>query len=223
MINVLKNIKFVKNNILVIPRTTVFKRYNGTAATQTLIQPLSQIPSSSNKINFTKQAVQRLSALALSGDSLSIKVTSGGCHGYQYDLTLLSAAKLAETTKNDSKNQTQNKNETKKEEEEDDDEDDDFESTELTKFKLPFLKPDERDLVGLSRSIKKTSPDSTSEKLPTEKDLKEKDVSVVIDSDSLALLNGTTLDFQRELIGSSFKIVGGNMKSSCGCGSSFDL
>ncbi|OBA19414.1 hypothetical protein HANVADRAFT_13729, partial [Hanseniaspora valbyensis NRRL Y-1626] len=91
--------------------------------------------------------------------SLSIKVTSGGCHGYQYDLTF----------------------------------------------------------------IKKTSPDSTSEKLSTEKDLKEKDVSVVIDSDSLALLNGTTLDFQRELIGSSFKIVGGNMKSSCGCGSSFDL
>ena len=220
MINVLKNIKFVKNNILVIPRTTVFKRYNGTAATQTLIQPLSQIPSSSNKINFTKQAVQRLSALALSGDSLSIKVTSGGCHGYQYDLTLLPAAKLAETTKNDSKNQPQNKNE---EEEEEEDDDDDFESTELTKFKLPFLKPDERDLVGLSRSIKKTSPDSTSEKLPTEKDLKEKDVSVVIDSDSLALLNGTTLDFQRELIGSSFKIVGGNMKSSCGCGSSFDL
>ena len=220
MINVLKNIKFVKNNFLLIPRTTVFKRYNGTAATQTLIQPLAQIPSSSNKINFTKQAVQRLSALALSGDSLSIKVTSGGCHGYQYDLTLLPAAKLAETTKNDSKNQPQNKNE---EEEEDEDEDDDFGSTELTKFKLPFLKPDERDLVGLSRSIKKTSPDFTPEKVPIGKDQKEKDVSVVIDSDSLALLNGTTLDFQRELIGSSFKIVGGNMKSSCGCGSSFDL
>lgn len=46
---------------------------------------------------------------------------------------------------------------------------------------------------------------------------------VVIDEDSLKILNKTTLTYTTELIGSSFKIDGGNMKSSCGCGSSFDI
>lgn len=46
---------------------------------------------------------------------------------------------------------------------------------------------------------------------------------VVIDEDSLKVLNKTMLTYSTELIGSTFKISGGNMKSSCGCGSSFDI
>lgn len=46
---------------------------------------------------------------------------------------------------------------------------------------------------------------------------------VVMDSASLELLKGSTIDFS-ELIGSQFKIVGNpRAKSSCGCGTSFDV
>ena len=47
---------------------------------------------------------------------------------------------------------------------------------------------------------------------------------VVMDSASLELLRGSKVDFQTELIGSQFKIVGNpRAKSSCGCGTSFDV
>jgi iron-sulfur cluster assembly 2 len=47
---------------------------------------------------------------------------------------------------------------------------------------------------------------------------------VVMDSASLELLKGSTVDFTQELIGSQFKIVGNpRASSSCGCGTSFDI
>jgi iron-sulfur cluster assembly accessory protein len=47
---------------------------------------------------------------------------------------------------------------------------------------------------------------------------------VVMDLPSLELLKGSTVDFTTELIGSQFKIVGNpRAKSSCGCGTSFDI
>ncbi|CCD22670.1 Isa2p NDAI_0A05150 [Naumovozyma dairenensis CBS 421] len=46
---------------------------------------------------------------------------------------------------------------------------------------------------------------------------------VMIDEKSLKILNNTTLTYTTELIGSTFKITNGNMKSTCGCGSSFDI
>ncbi|KAI8929469.1 hypothetical protein BC831DRAFT_443723 [Entophlyctis helioformis] len=47
---------------------------------------------------------------------------------------------------------------------------------------------------------------------------------VVIDAMSLDMLNGSTVDFVDELIGSSFQIVGNpNAETSCGCKTSFNL
>jgi len=46
---------------------------------------------------------------------------------------------------------------------------------------------------------------------------------VVIDAPSLELLSGSLVDFTKELIGSSFKVVNKNATSSCGCGTSFDI
>lgn len=47
---------------------------------------------------------------------------------------------------------------------------------------------------------------------------------VVIDEASLELLNGSTVDYSMELIGSQFKITGiPGATSSCGCGTSFDI
>lgn len=53
--------------------------------------------------------------------------------------------------------------------------------------------------------------------------LPESNGQVVIDEQSLKILNNTTLTYTTELIGSTFKITGGSMTSSCGCGSSFGL
>ncbi|XBW38191.1 hypothetical protein QEN19_003783 [Hanseniaspora menglaensis] len=194
---------------------SVFKRFN---VATSYISHTGQFPPSTNAISFTRPAVERLSALSLSGDSLNIKVSSGGCHGYQYDLTL---AKTPESIESITSSIADHKKA------DDNIEDDDFDSNEVTYFKLPFLTPDKRDLIGLARSIKKNEPAvAETNNINIETGVSSNsgpDIYVSIDSDSLALLNGTTLDFQRELIGSSFKIIGGNMKSSCGCGSSFDL
>jgi iron-sulfur cluster assembly accessory protein len=52
----------------------------------------------------------------------------------------------------------------------------------------------------------------------------EKGEKVVIDEASLELLNGSTVDYTMELIGSQFKITGiPGATSSCGCGTSFDI
>lgn len=53
--------------------------------------------------------------------------------------------------------------------------------------------------------------------------LPKTNAQVAIDEQSLKILNNTTLTYTTELIGSTFKITGGNMTSSCGCGSSFGL
>jgi iron-sulfur cluster assembly accessory protein len=52
----------------------------------------------------------------------------------------------------------------------------------------------------------------------------DKTAKVVIDEASLELLNGSTVDYTMELIGSQFKITGiPGATSSCGCGTSFDI
>ncbi|CAA9966308.1 iron-sulfur cluster assembly accessory protein [Pyrenophora teres f. maculata] len=66
-----------------------------------------------------------------------------------------------------------------------------------------------------------------SEKPATEEDTVfqgEKGEKIVIDEPSLELLNGSTVDYTMELIGSQFKITGiPGATSSCGCGTSFDI
>ena len=47
---------------------------------------------------------------------------------------------------------------------------------------------------------------------------------VVMDEPSLELLNGSSIDYTMELIGSQFKVTGiPGATSSCGCGTSFDI
>lgn len=50
-----------------------------------------------------------------------------------------------------------------------------------------------------------------------------KSFSVLIDQTSYNLIQGSTLDYVSELIGSSFKINNPMATSSCGCGTSFSL
>ncbi|MGH7165756.1 MAG: HesB/IscA family protein [Nitrospiraceae bacterium] len=46
-------------------------------------------------------------------------------------------------------------------------------------------------------------------------------IKVIVDAKSAIYLQGTQLDFQKDLIGGSFKFVNPNAQKSCGCGESF--
>ena len=48
-------------------------------------------------------------------------------------------------------------------------------------------------------------------------------VKVIIDSDSLSYLDGTTIDFCREGLNEGFSYDNPNVKSLCGCGESFGV
>lgn len=47
------------------------------------------------------------------------------------------------------------------------------------------------------------------------------DVRVLVDSESLTMLKGSTLDYKDGLMGAGFAINNPNVSRSCGCGSSF--
>ncbi len=46
-------------------------------------------------------------------------------------------------------------------------------------------------------------------------------IKVIVDAKSAIYLQGTQLDFQKDLMGGSFKFVNPNAEKSCGCGESF--
>ncbi|KAL1861958.1 [4Fe-4S] proteins maturation [Paecilomyces lecythidis] len=99
---------------------------------------------------------------------LRITVTSGGCHGFQYMMSLEPASKI------------------------DKEEDTVFEA------------------------------DSSA--TPSEGQGSGGQAQVVMDTPSLELLSGSTVDYTMELIGSQFKIVDNpRATSNCGCGTSFDV
>ena len=49
------------------------------------------------------------------------------------------------------------------------------------------------------------------------------EVKVVVDPSSASYIKGASIDFIDSLSGSGFKVSNPNAKSTCGCGSSFDV
>lgn len=49
------------------------------------------------------------------------------------------------------------------------------------------------------------------------------DARVVVDAKSLAVLDGSTLDFVKEGLKQTFKFVNPNVDATCGCGESFSV
>ena len=46
---------------------------------------------------------------------------------------------------------------------------------------------------------------------------------VIIDKQSLDIIEGSTIDFKKEMIGESFTIINPKASASCGCGLSFSV
>ena len=51
----------------------------------------------------------------------------------------------------------------------------------------------------------------------------DRGVKVLVDSDSLAYLDGMTIDFAREGLNEGFRYENPNVRSLCGCGESFGI
>ncbi|CAI1776207.1 hypothetical protein SEUBUCD646_0P03410 [Saccharomyces eubayanus] len=149
--------------------------YSDLATKESLISPERIINKTPGlNLSISERASKRLAEICRdSKENLRISVESGGCHGFQYNLTLEPAFK------SDEKRSARNE-----------------------EFLDSVDGGDSKDIVYV---------------LPEDKG------RVIIDNKSLEILNNTTLTYTNELIGSSFKIVNGRLKSSCGCGSSFDI
>ncbi len=58
---------------------------------------------------------------------------------------------------------------------------------------------------------------------PTDAVITAEDAKVFVDPKSLVYLQGSTLDYEEDLLGGQFKITNPNAKHSCSCGLSFTI
>jgi iron-sulfur cluster assembly protein len=84
--------------------------------------------------------------------------------------------------------------------------------------------------IGLRLGIRKTGcsgfaymVDYADQIEPDDAVFEDKGVTVVINPDSLAYLDGSVVDFKREGFSESFKFNNPNEKDRCGCGESFNV
>ncbi|KAL7626776.1 [4Fe-4S] proteins maturation [Parahypoxylon ruwenzoriense] len=177
-------------------------------------------------LEITPRAANRLSQIMAKDKNphlaLRISVESGGCHGFQYlmSLTSLPPSLLSSS----STPQPHHPPET---------------STSGSSLLSP----------GAKNTAAEVGPSITTSASPAEPSIGEDDTifafvkedgdaaaaapqhpppagapKVVLDAPSLELLKGSKVDFTMELIGSQFKIVDNPLAtSSCGCGTSFDI
>lgn len=70
--------------------------------------------------------------------------------------------------------------------------------------------------AGLQYAMRIAQPE------PTDHLFTEGGVTLIVDNDSLAFLNGSTIDYIDALNDSGFRVINPNATRSCGCGTSFE-
>jgi len=137
--------------------------------------------------------------------ALRIQVESGGCHGFQYLMSLTTlppvesfpsyAQEMSSSALNTSSSDPNA-----------------MLSRTPTSSPLPDSVPNSENVARFGEDDTVFATDDGS------------GAKVVMDGPSLELLKGSKVDFTMELIGSQFKIVDNPLAtSSCGCGTSFDI
>ncbi len=84
--------------------------------------------------------------------------------------------------------------------------------------------------VGLRLSVRKTGCSGFAYVVNYADEVEDKDrvfasqgVQVLVDADSLALIDGTEIDFVRHGLNEAFRFRNPNVRGECGCGESFSV
>ncbi|CZR60014.1 related to iron transport protein [Phialocephala subalpina] len=219
------------------PRSRVEKRvFTSSArrqATTAIFNPRKDDDGKDINIEITPRAANRLSEIMKkdSNPNLALRITveSGGCHGFQYLMSLTTLpsplgvsnsvpdeAPPSLNTSSIDPNAMPSGSPT---------------SGTVDEEQLPALNISSNDSNDMPSAPAPGSTQSKHAKGEKEAKLEEDDTvfeangaRVVMDGPSLELLKDSKVDFTMELIGSQFKIVDNPLAtSSCGCGTSFDI
>ncbi|OAA61913.1 iron-sulfur cluster assembly accessory protein [Niveomyces insectorum RCEF 264] len=175
------------------------------AKTRTILNPQTNEDGNEMVLEITSRAAKRLAkVMEKDGNprlALRIAVESGGCHGFQYIMRLVTLPeKLPEP------NPAATAPDAYGAEAESDGDSGAAIRADDTIF--AYVAEEGEDVAG--------GPAGATDPLSAPK--------IILDTPSLELLNGSKVDFSMELIGSQFKIVDNPAAtSSCGCGTSFDI
>ncbi|KAK6851492.1 hypothetical protein PG995_011617 [Apiospora arundinis] len=188
---------------------TTIRAFSSTSArpmTQAIYNPQKDDDGNDMVLEITPRAANRLSQIMTKDQNphlaLRIQVESGGCHGFQY---LMSLTTLPSTLPSPSAEVTAEAGATS--------------TTTDTAPSEPGV--GEEDTVF---AFVKEGEDADTQQQGVEVDALATVPKIVLDAPSLELLKGSKVDYTMELIGSQFKIVDNPLaSSSCGCGTSFDI
>ncbi|RKF77531.1 Iron-sulfur assembly protein 2 [Golovinomyces cichoracearum] len=177
--------------------------------TKTLLKPRTDHDGSNMCIEITARASNRLKEIMIQDSNpnlaLRINVENGGCHGFQYLMSLTTLPHIHNSGASTQDNSDQLK------------------VSVSDHSKSPYVQ------LPISSSMTSTGHSNHDARTLHEDDLvfaadDGSGAKVVMNISSLEVLKGSKVDYTSELIGSQFKIVDNpSATSSCGCGASFDI
>ncbi|EKD14835.1 uncharacterized protein L3040_003946 [Drepanopeziza brunnea f. sp. 'multigermtubi'] len=181
-------------------------------ATRAIYNPRNDDDGAPMDVEITPRASNRLREIMAKDANphlaLRIQVESGGCHGFQYLMSLTTLPALPSSPTNTTSATPQLESEASPA----------LNTSSSDPNAMPSLAPSSPPLPEEGKKGTLYEDDTVFAADDGS------DAKVVMDGPSLELLKGSKIDYTMELIGSQFKIVDNPLAtSSCGCGTSFDI